>query len=59
MKIKGKGFWLWVVLCKETKQVLSWHISKGRFFKDTKKVLQIAKDRAGTRPQTIITDGLY
>ena len=59
IKIKGKGFWLWIVYCAETKQVLSWHISKGRFFTDAKIVLQKAKQIAGGNPEKIITDGLY
>ena len=59
IKIKGRGRWLWVVFCKETKQVLAWHISKGRFFKDARKVLLKAKQVAGGRPELIITDGLY
>ncbi|MBI5881037.1 DDE-type integrase/transposase/recombinase [archaeon] len=59
IKIKGKGFWLWIVYCAKTKQVLAWHLSKGRFFKDAKKVLQEALNAAGCRPEKIITDGLY
>jgi transposase-like protein len=59
IKIKGKGFWLWVVFCADTKQVLAWRISKKRLFKDAKAVLQQALDVAGTRPSKIITDGLY
>ena len=59
IKIKGKGFWLWIVFCAKTKQVLAWHISKGRFFKDAKTVLQKALLTAGCRPEEIITDGLY
>src|SRR4030042_799461 len=35
IKIKGKGFWLWLVFCKETKQVIAWHISKKRLSKET------------------------
>lgn len=58
-KIKGIGHWLWVVFCADTKQVLSWHISRGRFFKDAKYVLQKALDVACVRPEKIITDGLY
>ena len=58
-KVKGKGYWLWVVFCADTKQVLAWHISKGRFFKDAKIVMKKALDVAGTRPEKIITDGLY
>lgn len=59
IKIKGVGLWLWVVYAKETRQVLAWHISKGRFFTDAKLVLQKAKLVAGGRPAKIITDGLY
>ena len=58
IKIKGQGYWLWIVFCANTKQVLSWHISKGRFFEDAKLVLQKAKQIAGI-PDKIITDGLY
>lgn len=60
IKIKGRGFWLWIVYCSETKRVLAWHISKGRFFKDAKKVLQKALEKTGSvKPDKIITDGLY
>ena len=59
IKIKGKGHWLWIVRCRETSQVLSWHISKKRLFKHAKKVMQDALDVAGIRPEKIITDGLY
>lgn len=59
IKIKGIGCWLWVVYCKESKQVLSWHISKKRLFKHARYVLLEAKRVAGGNPETIITDGLY
>lgn len=59
IKIKGVGHWLWIVRCRETGQVLSWLISKGRFFKDAKRVLADALQVAGVRPTKIITDGLY
>ena len=58
-KTKGKGHWLWIVYCNHTGAVISWHISKSRFFKDAKAVLQKALDNAGMRPERIITDGLY
>lgn len=45
--------------CKETRQVLSWHISEGRFFKDAKTVLLKAKQVADGRPEKIITDRLF
>ncbi len=59
IKIKGVGRWLWIVYCIETKQVLSWHISKKRLHKHARTVLEKAKQVAGDRPQKIITDGLY
>lgn len=59
IKIKGRGFWLWVVYCRDTKKVLAWHISKLRSFNDAKIVLRNALEVAGERPQKIITDGLY
>jgi len=60
IKIKGKGFWLWVVFCKESKQVIAWHISKTRLLKDARAVLKKAmKVSKGVRPDKIITDGLW
>ena len=59
IKIKGRGHWLWVVRCRETGNVLAWSISKGRFFKDAKKLMQDALHTTGVRPEKIITDGLY
>ena len=34
IKIKGEGYWLWVVYCKESKHVIAWHISKTHLLKD-------------------------
>ena len=56
IKIKGNGYWLWIVYDKIG--VLSWHISKKRKIKDAKIVLQKALEIAGTKPAKIITDGL-
>lgn len=59
-KIKGKGHWLWVVYCKESKQVIAWHISKTHLLKDAKAILRKAmKKSQGVRPKKIITDGLW
>lgn len=57
IKIKGIGFWLWLVYDEEL--ILAWHISKKRLHKDAKIVLQKALDVTGIRPEQIITDGLY
>jgi len=60
IKIKGIGHWLWIVQCRETKQILAWRITgRGRFFKDAKALFQDALRVAGTRPEKVITDGLY
>ena len=59
IKIKGVGHWLWIVRCRETGNVLSWRITEGRFFKDAKGLMQDALNVAGTRPESITTDGLY
>lgn len=59
IKIKGKYYWLWIVYCRETRQVLSWHISKTHLLKDAVAVLQKAKQRIRQKPEKIITDGLW
>lgn len=60
IKIKGKGFWLWIVFSKESKHVIAWHISKTRLLKDARAVLRKAMQQSqGVRPHKIITDGLW
>jgi len=59
IKIKKRGHWLWIVYCKETRQVLAWHISETRLLKDAMAVLQKAKQRVNKKPEKIITDGLW
>ena len=56
IKIKGNGYWLWIVYDKLG--VLSWHISKKRKIKDAKILLKKALEVAGIKPAKIITDGL-
>ena len=59
IKIKGVGHWLWILRCRETGNVLSWRITKSRFFEDAKGLMQDALNVAGTKPESITTDGLY
>ena len=42
IKIKGVGYWLWIVRCRDTGNVLSWRITKSRFFKDAKNLMRDA-----------------
>ena len=59
-KIKGKGYWLWIVRCKESGHVIAWEISKTHLLKDARAVLKKAmKQTKGVRPKKIITDGLW
>ncbi|HIH37337.1 DDE-type integrase/transposase/recombinase [Candidatus Woesearchaeota archaeon] len=48
-----------MIYCEDTKQVLSWHISKKCLFKHAKKLFEKAIEVAQIRPKKIITDGLY
>lgn len=60
IKIKGRGFWLWIVYCRESRHVIAWHISDTRLLKDAVAVLQKAiQQTQGVRPTKIITDGLW
>lgn len=59
IKIRGLGYWLWVVYCAETRQVLAWHVSKTHLLKDATAVLLKAKQRVNKRPEKIISDGLW
>jgi transposase-like protein len=60
IKIKGRGFWLWIVFCKESKQVIAWHVSKKRLITQARVVLKKAMEVSkGVRPEKIITDGLW
>ena len=59
-KIKGKGYWLWIVRCRESGHVIAWNISKTHLLKDAKIVLKKAVEQSnGFLPEKIITDGLW
>jgi transposase-like protein/DNA-directed RNA polymerase subunit RPC12/RpoP len=59
-KIKGKGYWLWIVRCKESGHVIAWNITKSHLLKDARFVMQKALEQSkGARPEKIITDGLW
>jgi transposase-like protein/ribosomal protein S27AE len=60
IKIKGKGYWLWIVRTKETSQVIAWNITKSHLLKDAKFIMKKALENSnGIRPDKIITDGLW
>jgi transposase-like protein/DNA-directed RNA polymerase subunit RPC12/RpoP len=59
IKVKGIGHWLWIVRCRESGDVIAWHLSATRLLKDAMILLRKAKDCSGFRPEKIITDGLW
>ena len=59
IKIFGKGFWLWVIRCRKTGQVLAWHISKKRTIADSKNLFGNALRVTTLVPKRVFTDGLY
>jgi putative transposase len=56
IKIKGNGYWLWIVYDKLG--VLSWHISRKRKIRDAGILLKKALEVSCAKPKRIITDGL-
>jgi putative transposase len=60
IKIKGRGWWLWIVYCRENSSVLAWRLSKTRLYQDAFALVKQALHAArGVRPECIITDGLW
>jgi transposase-like protein len=59
IKIKGRGHWLWIVRCRESGNVIAWHLSKKHLLKDAIALLKMAKNCSGFNPERIITDGLW
>tara|TARA_Y100000310_G_scaffold340344_1_gene435777 strand:+ start:849 stop:1622 length:774 start_codon:yes stop_codon:yes gene_type:complete len=57
IKIKGKLYWLWLVIDSKTRLIISWRLSKDRTLEDAKQLMLEAKEKAGI-PNLIITDGL-
>ena len=56
--IKGQYNWLWNVMDRETRFLLTSQISQRREIKDARKIFQKAKKVANGKPQVMVTDGL-
>lgn len=50
--------WIWNLMDADTRFLLACRVTKTRFVNDAKKPLKDAKERAGKRPDAIVTDGL-
>lgn len=53
----GKWLWLWNIMDKETRYLITSKVSDRRRIRDSIKVLQEAKEVAGKQPTFLITDG--
>jgi len=58
IKIKKKWYWLWIVMDYQTRQIITWHLSKNRTITDAKIVMKKAKNKT-VKPSVIYTDGLW
>lgn len=58
LKQHGEWRWVWSVLDKETRFWLADHISTERAVSDARQPFRKAKEVAGKKPKTVITDGL-
>jgi transposase-like protein len=58
VKVNGKWVWFWDVMDKETKYILSNHLSKARYVSDAKELFLDSKEKMSLKPDVIVTDGL-
>jgi putative transposase len=59
MKQHGEWKWVWSVLDRESRFWLAEHISTERTVSDAREPFRKAKEVAGKKPETVITDGLH
>jgi len=58
VKVGGDWMWLWDVMDRSTKFVLSSHLSEARGMPDAKKIFLESKEKLTSRPISVTTDGL-
>jgi transposase-like protein/DNA-directed RNA polymerase subunit RPC12/RpoP len=56
IKINGKKHWIYVVLCHKSRFVIAWYLSKTRSIEAAVKVLRLAIEKAGFKPNRLISD---
>jgi len=59
VKIKGKWLWSWNILDEQTRFLLANAITKNREIHDARQVFQKAKGIVDTKPEFLVTDGLF
>lgn len=58
VNIKGKWYWWWEAIDKDTKVILSTHLSRARKLSDAKSVFSGIKRRSNNNIDNVVTDGL-
>jgi transposase-like protein len=58
IKIKGKQYWLWDIIDSKTRFLLASYLSPNRGTAQAQKLMELASERAGKVPKTVITDKL-
>lgn len=58
VNVNGKLVWLWNVMDRSTKFLLSTHLSNVRRLSDAKRVMLEARRKLNDRPKFVVTDGL-
>jgi len=56
--VTGRDYWIWDIFCEKTKLLLASHISHSRTPRDGEITINSAFDRAGSKPDLIMLDGL-
>ncbi|MFC1995387.1 transposase [Chloroflexota bacterium] len=58
IKISGKNFWLWDIICPKTRYLLATYLSPNRGKKEAQILMERAAKKAGKVPKVVITDAL-
>lgn len=58
INVNGKMVWLWNVMDKNSKFVISTHLSKARKLSDAKRIFYETDSKLNKNPDVIVTDGL-
>lgn len=58
LEIDGKNVWFWDIIDAKTRFLLASHLSRTRTTRDAQKLMELASEKAGKVPKTVITDKL-
>jgi putative transposase len=58
MKLRKRNIYFWDIIDRDTRYLLASHVSYTRRIEDARKLMELAKRRAGKSPQVVVTDKL-